>query len=273
MDTEPPTIDIHRVYSDKTRIFEERLKKFKDEILPPNEWELEVCKKSTQYLNDYRLKYAHKKPISEDHVKLRIVGDTNDLNDMLEGTKMPSGHSCTGGFVDNNGEFYIAGGWRSDPLEIAHLIVHENTHVFTGKVMVENGIFSSYHMEAATELVAIEILAKIITDFGGFRVIEDDNITTITDEDAILKFLEENYQTYQNEIKALKNPTEKDEKTEGLLLTNNIFDFEEIKKKLFAGNDYVQWGYNEHYDGSTPKKDKLTQRIIEKLTSFSKSSR
>lgn len=267
MDTEPPKIDIHRVYSDETRSFEERLKKFKYEILPPNEWELEVSKKSTQYLNDYRIKYANKEPIPEDHVKLRIVGGTDDINDVLEGVKVSGGYSCTGGFVDNNGEFYIAGGWRSDPLEIAHLIVHEKTHVFTGKVMMGNGIFSPNDMEAATELVSIEILAKIITDFGGLKVTEEDNnITIITEEDAILRFLEDDYQSYEDEIKELKNPTQKDEETGELLSTNNIFDFEDIKQKLFAGNDYVKWGYNEHYNGSTPKKDKLAKRIIKRLT-------
>ena len=51
--------------------------------------------------------------------------------------------------------------------------------------------------------------------------------------------------------------------------SGEVFNLEDVKKRLFsAGQDYVKWGYNEHYDGTrekTAKKDKLIERIIKAI--------
>lgn len=223
MDMEQPKIEILRVNSPLSKTIEKKLNAF--EMLEPTEWQNTVVNRATYYLNQYRQRYGDKRPIQNDYVKLRVVGGTDDFTSLLD---RKSDGGSVGGFVDPaTGELYIAGDYET--LQSAHIIVHEMTHYFAGKASLD--YFCNDTMEAATELVTIEILTKIMNEqnFSWVYKDENDKEITLTDEGDIMKFLQKYYQVYQPQIEDLT----KDKK----------FDFEETKKNLFSGRDFTSWRY------------------------------
>ena len=224
--TETPKIQILKHTTDQSRRVAERLKNY--EILEPNEWELFVVEKSVAILNQYRQKYGGKLPIPKENVKLHIIANETNLSELLQNN---TSSGDTGGFALDNGELYVAGGYRDDQIEMAHIIIHEMTHAFAGEHRRE--FFDSDDNEAATELVAIEILAYALCDDSlSWDLPEEYN--TVSRKEGILRFLKTQYQTYNDFIDNLK---QKERKEKGL------FDFEAIKEMLFSGYDRVNWGY------------------------------
>ena len=213
-------MEIFKVSSESSRSIKERLKNY--EVREPDDNEKAILNKSAYYLNKYRQKYG-KKEIPDEHIKLTIVRGTDDLSEL--GGEINRYGGKTGGFNDN-GELYISDEY--DWIEIAHIMTHEMTHQYTGEYSLN--YFNRDGMEAATELVAIEILAKVINEVFGDIEYTDENGDKIlvTGEKEILMFLQTYYQTYSEQIEDLQKED---------------FDFEEIKQNLFSGKDYVSWGY------------------------------
>lgn len=225
--TEAPKIQILKYTTEDSRLVEERLKNY--DILDPNAWELFVVNQATEALNRYRQKYGNKLPKLKENIKLRIVANETDLSE-LRGAKGYDGD--TGGFALPNGELYVAGGYRDDEIEMAHIIIHEMTHEFAGEYRRE--FFKPEDNEAATELVTIEVLADLLCDDSlSYDLPAEYN--TIPKREGVLKFLQTHYQTYNDFINNLK---QKEQEEKG------HFTLDSIKEMLFSGYDRVNWGYN-----------------------------
>lgn len=224
---ETPKIQILKYATEKSRGEAERLKKY--EVLEPNEWELLVVEQSAAALNQCRQKHGNKLPINKENVKLRIIADETDLSE-LSGEDNPGGD--TGGFTSDNGELYVAGGYRYDKIQMAHIIIHEMTHQFAG--VTDRFLLNSEESEAATELVTIEILADLLCD-NSISYEPPEEYNTNPKKEGVLKFLQTRYQTYNDYIDNLKQKEQE---------KNGSFNFDTVKDMLFSGYDRINWGYS-----------------------------
>lgn len=213
MQNETPKIQILKYTTDGSRRVAERLKNY--DILEPNEWELSVIDQSVKVLNRYRQEYGNKLPIPKENVKLQIVANETDLSE-LYGIDTPM--SSIRGITLDNGELYVAGGYRNNEIEIAHIIIHEMTHQFAGDA--DSRLLNQEEEEAATELVAIEIMTDIL--YKAWSYIFPGHTTM--DKEDVLEFLQTYYQYYNGYINKLKQK-EKDKR--------GSFDFDVIKKCYF----------------------------------------
>lgn len=217
-DNEKLSIHIKKYNTEDSREVEERAKKY--EILEPTEFEKEVVEKGTTILNGIRAKYAGKKPIPDNTIKLRVIANQDDLEELYSGISVEDEREeKTGGFVTDNGVLYIGGKYREDPLQAAHIIIHEMTHYFTGRYDTFGRYFNRENMEAATELVAMETLLKIVEPEDG-----------VTEKD-----IRDNYMSYADNIEELSHIKYDEFKTDGEL------DLDKVKAELFTGKDYVLW--------------------------------
>lgn len=228
-DDSPLKIRVINFSTKSSKEINERLRGY--EQVEPTEWELEAVNSAVDFLNDCRQKYGDKSPIPRDTVKLHIIANEKNLSTLLGDIKNED-DGDTGGFVANNGEIFVGGGWRDDPIQIAHIIIHEMTHYFSG-IWTVNCALNKEEMEAVTELVATEALANFLFQhFNGslsYTDVDGKNETATTRE-QFLELAENYYQTYTDFINDIK---------EKRRLPDGSFDIEGVKTDLFGQEDRV----------------------------------